>query len=108
MSEENEKLNKMLGVMCEGFRSLQSQMLDLTSKTTVENGSPGSRKRKEESHDNHVESGSSEDSWKKQCKFASKVSTVHVRTDPSDTTLVSPLIRPISHDFSKILSSQVI
>ncbi|KAJ8641202.1 hypothetical protein MRB53_017896 [Persea americana] len=99
LSEENEKLNKMLGAMCEGFRSLSSQMLDLTGKTPVEAVSPGSRKRKEENHDNnniinsnfgctnHVESSSSEDSLKKQCRF-SKVSKVHVRTRPYDTTLV--------------------
>lgn len=103
VSEENQKLNKMLGVMCEGFRSLSSQMLDLTSKTPVKDVSPGSRKRKEEHHDynnvinsnfgctNYVESSSSEDSLKKQCRF-SKASKIHVRTGPYDTTLVSPRI----------------
>ncbi|XP_077236724.1 putative WRKY transcription factor 40 [Tasmannia lanceolata] len=107
VSAENEKLNKMLSDMCENFSLLQSQVVDLKSKSIEKvreaSGSP-SRKRKDESHDNNnnsngisgsanyiypIESSSSEDSCKKPCRIAkTKTSKAYVRTDPSSTSLV--------------------
>lgn len=106
MSKENEKLNMMLDVMCGGFRSLQSQVIDLMGKTSSETGSNASKKRKDEGHDNrnvinsnisytnNMECSSSEDSGKKQCSLSKKISSVQIRTNPSDTALVSAQIQP--------------
>lgn len=106
MSKENEKLNMMLEVMCGSFRSLQSQVMDLMGKTSSETGSNASKKRKDEGHDNrnvinsnisynnHMECSSSEESCKKQCSLSKKVSSIQIRTSPSDTALVSTQIQP--------------
>ncbi|XP_058114101.1 probable WRKY transcription factor 40 [Magnolia sinica] len=99
VSEENERLNKMLRTMCDKFVSLQNQVIDMMNQMPEEQ--PASKKRKAESHDNqnqingsisygtHMESSSSEDSSKKQHgPPKAKISKLHVRTDPSDPTLV--------------------
>lgn len=89
LTEENQKLTKMLAVMCENFQALQNQVRDLTSAGVVEQVHTSPRKRKDDAVSN-VECSSSEDSSKKQCKFPkSKTSKVSVRTDPSDTSLVN-------------------
>ncbi|XP_058067618.1 probable WRKY transcription factor 40 [Magnolia sinica] len=103
VTEENEKLNTVLGVVCQNFRSLQNQMFELMNKASE--GQTPWRKRKQESleindiksnetkgninHISHVESSSSEDSCKKQCRLVkTKISKAYVRTEPSDSTLV--------------------
>lgn len=108
MSKENKKLSMMLDVMCEGFRSLQSQVVDLIGNTSRESGSHATMKRKDRSNDNinvinsnisntnHMEYSSSEDSCKKQCGLSKKVSKVQIRTNPSDTAPVSTQTNPFS------------
>ncbi|XP_031478663.1 probable WRKY transcription factor 40 [Nymphaea colorata] len=83
MSEENQRLSRMLGEMCESYNALQAQLASLT------------RKRKEEArHGANAESSSSEDSSKRpRDALASRTAThlisrVHFKTDPSDTSLL--------------------
>ena len=116
LSSENKKLVEMLTMMCDNYNALQRQYRDLMSKTShdhenySETLSP-SRKRKaadSEGYTNNsnaivnssglfingssaVESSSSDDEY--SCKvpkeIKSKISTVYVRVDSSDKTLVS-------------------
>ncbi|XP_077223082.1 putative WRKY transcription factor 40 [Tasmannia lanceolata] len=106
VNEENEKLSRMLSIMYENFRVLQSQVVDLKSKSTEkerEGSASSSKKRKDESQENNnsnginenanyrnpIESCSSEDSCKKPCRLTeTKTSKAYLRTDPSDTSLV--------------------
>lgn len=96
VTEENHKLNKMLALMCENFQVLKNQVRDLTGGAAMELANliilPAKRK------DDSVEYSSSDDASKKQCKlFKSKASsTVSVRTDPSDTSLVGCTLRCVS------------
>ncbi|XP_073118232.1 probable WRKY transcription factor 40 isoform X2 [Elaeis guineensis] len=106
MSEENKKLNEMLGSMYADYSTLRSQLFDLMSTSPKEKGlvSP-SRKRKSESLEtisfddmtyertdgisNRVESTSREDPCKRFREDPKpKISKAYVKTDPSDTTLV--------------------
>lgn len=108
MSAENKKLTEMLTVMCENYTELRSQLLEQTSKNN--NGVENSRKRKAESSNNNgnnsignntdvlnlgpsESSSSDEESSKKQREehIKAKISRVCVRTEASDTSLVSPL-----------------
>ena len=102
VARENQKLNEMLNEMKEKFYNLQNQMIDLINQAP-DKETAQTRKRKEEDRDdtkpsngkgdssNHVESSSSEeDSGKKQCKLPkTKISKHSVRTDPSDSSMVS-------------------
>lgn len=107
MSAENKKLTEMLTVMCENYTELRSQLLEQTSKN---NGVENPRKRKAESSNNNgnnsignntdvlnlgpsESSSSDEESSKKQREehIKAKISRVCVRTEASDTSLVSPL-----------------
>ncbi|XP_077223060.1 putative WRKY transcription factor 40 [Tasmannia lanceolata] len=106
VNEENEKLSRMLSIMYENFRVLQSQVVDLKSKSTEkerEGSASSSKKRKDESQENNnsnginenanyrnpIESCSNEDSCKKPCRLTeTKTSKAYLRTDPSDTSLV--------------------
>ncbi|XP_077222834.1 putative WRKY transcription factor 40 [Tasmannia lanceolata] len=106
VSEENEKLSKMLSSMCKKYWVLQSQVADLKSKSTekeIEGSVSSSRKRKDESHENNnsnginenanyinpIESSSSEDSCKKACRLTkTKTFKAYLRIDPSDKSLV--------------------
>lgn len=102
VARENQKLNKMLNEMKENIYNLQNKVIDLVNQAPDKEPAQ-SRKRKEEDRDdtkpsngkgdcsNHVESSSSEeDSGKKQCKLPkTKISKRCVRTDPSDSSMVS-------------------
>lgn len=103
VSAENKKLTEMLTVMCENYTELRSQLLEHTSKS---NGVENTRKRKAESSNNgnnnnadvlnlgpSESSSSDEESSKKRREeehSKAKISRVCVRTEASDTSLVSP------------------
>ncbi|XP_077223028.1 putative WRKY transcription factor 40 isoform X1 [Tasmannia lanceolata] len=106
VSEENEKLSKMLSTMKKKFWVLQSQVVDLRSKSTkkeIECSLSSSKKRKDESLENNnsnginenanyinpIESSSSGDSCKKPRRLTkTKTSKAYLSTDPSDKSLV--------------------
>lgn len=108
VSAENKKLTEMLTVMCENYTELRSQLLEHTSKS---NGVENTRKRKAESSNNNgntttnnnadvlnlgpsESSSSDEESSKKRREeehVKAKISRVSVRTEASDTSLVSTL-----------------
>ncbi|XP_042484776.1 probable WRKY transcription factor 40 [Macadamia integrifolia] len=97
--EENKKLSELVGVMCEKYNNLKSQM-ELLSNKNNDQGLVASKKRKAESMDNsnnnvnqvNTDSSSTEeeDSCNKIPKEAikTKISRVFVPTEASDTTLV--------------------
>ncbi|XP_077223029.1 putative WRKY transcription factor 40 isoform X2 [Tasmannia lanceolata] len=105
VSEENEKLSKMLSTMKKKFWVLQSQVVDLRSKSTkkeIECSLSSSKKRKDESLENNnsnginenanyinpIESSSSGDSCKKPRRLTkTKTSKAYLSTDPSDKSL---------------------
>lgn len=105
VSAENRKLTEMLTVLCENYNSLRNQLMDYMSKNpgTDDNGS---RKRKAESTTKNNNNGSiidatngpseSSSSDEGSCKkpreehIKAKISKVYVRTEASDTSLVSP------------------
>ncbi|XVF35670.1 hypothetical protein REPUB_Repub18cG0166200 [Reevesia pubescens] len=98
ISAENKKLTEMLTVLCEHYYSLQNQFMELVSKNS-ENEAATSRKRKAECDQDYTNmigfSGnaesccSDEDSFKKpkEC-IKAKISSVYVRTNPSDNSLI--------------------
>ncbi|KAL5757242.1 hypothetical protein ACOSQ2_021988 [Xanthoceras sorbifolium] len=106
VSEENKKLTDMLTVMCENYNALRGQLIDYMSKNNSDNKKE-SKKRKSESSNtnnnnnnnigiignNNVSESSStdEESCKKPAReetIKSKISRLHYRTEPSDTSLV--------------------
>lgn len=104
VSAENKKLTQMLTVMCENYNTLRSQVMDYMSKNAEKELSP-SKKRKCDSNNNIGEnnnnmlangasesSSTDEDSSKKprEEKITAKISRLYVRTEASDTGLVSP------------------
>lgn len=105
VSAENKKLTEMLTVVCENYNALRSHVVEYMRKSAEKSSdlSP-SRKRKCESGNNDgnnygvaVANGASEssstdeDSPKKprEEKITAKISRVYVRTESSDTSLVS-------------------
>ena len=99
LNAENKKLTEMLTAMCESYNALQSQLMDLMSKNPEKEFSP-SKKRKSESSNNNdnnfgiignAESSSTdEESCKKHREeIKAKISRAYVRTEASDTSLVS-------------------
>lgn len=100
VKEENDNLNKMLSALCTNFSSLQSQVMDLVSRTANEELASAKKRKNEHGHQNNLSSGSinfsnhmdcssSEDSSKKVCRLRqTKISKLCIRTDPSDTTLL--------------------
>ncbi|XP_043694910.1 probable WRKY transcription factor 40 [Telopea speciosissima] len=104
VTEENKKLSELLGVMCEKYNNLKSQMMEFLRKNNdqglVALPFPPSKKRKTESNNNsdsNVNQGNTdsssteeEDSCNKIPKedIKPKISRVYVQTDASDTTLV--------------------
>ncbi|XVE97341.1 hypothetical protein REPUB_Repub03eG0011300 [Reevesia pubescens] len=98
ISAENKKLTEMLTVLCEHYNSLKNQFMELVSKNS-ENEASISKKRKAECEDytnmirfstaNAESSCSDEESCKKpkEC-IRAKISRVHVRTNPSDNSLI--------------------
>lgn len=91
MREENKKLVTMLTNLCENYTSLKTQIIELQQKysTHEEDNSKlcFSRKRKaeEDCSENYVE----EASPKRPREITTDVSTVCVKTNPSDQNSVS-------------------
>jgi hypothetical protein len=102
VSAENRKLTEMLTVMCENYNALRSQLMDYMSKNPEKELSP-SRKRKSESSNNNInnnanainvnsESSSTDDESSKKPRegtIKAKISRIYVKTEASDTSLVS-------------------
>lgn len=106
-SAENKKLKQMLTEVSENYNELRNQFMECTTTTTNNNIKNGvdhinyattpSRKRKAEQWDNNNvnadnrsdSSSSDEDSSKKRL-VKPMISTVRLRTEASDTSLVSP------------------
>lgn len=95
VSAENKKLTEMLSVMCENYSELRNQLVEYTTK----NPTTTSRLKRTINNGGGVDVGpaastsSDEDSSKKPCRedlIKAKISQVHVRTEASDTSLVSP------------------
>lgn len=112
VSAENKKLTELLTVMCENYTELRNQLMEQTSKNlgVVDNiNTAASSKRKAESSINNnnnrttnigpsESSSSDEDSSKKPREehIKAKISRVYVRTEASDTSLVSPELIELS------------
>lgn len=123
VSAENQKLTQMLTVMCENYDALRKHLVDYMSKNPSSSTSSASKKRKSppaaaaadinnnnnndntlipESTANNNNNGPSESSSSDDgsCKkpreehIKAKVSRVYVRTEASDTSLVSPSFLP--------------
>lgn len=105
VSAENKRLTEMLMVVCENYNALRSQVMEYMSKNAekLPDLSP-SRKRKSESSNNDridnsaaVANGASESSSTdegspkrpREEKITEKISRLCVRTEQSDTGLVS-------------------
>lgn len=104
VSAENRKLTEMLTVMCENYNALRSQLMDYMSRNPEKELSP-SRKRKSESSNNinnnangingNSESSSTDDESCKKPRegtIKAKISRSYVKTEASDTSLVSYLL----------------
>ncbi|XP_057510954.1 probable WRKY transcription factor 40 [Actinidia eriantha] len=90
---ENKKLTEMLFFLSENYNSLQGQLMDFK----LEDDQSKLKKRKAEGENCGVlgingnsESSSCSDggSWKMPREIKTNVSRVHVKTDPSDTSLI--------------------
>ncbi|GFS42579.1 hypothetical protein Acr_00g0080660 [Actinidia rufa] len=90
---ENKKLTEMLFFLSENYNSLQEQLMDFK----LEDDQSKLKKRKAEGENccvlginGNSESSSCSDggSWKMPREIKTDVSRVHVKTDPSDTSLV--------------------
>lgn len=120
VSAENQKLTQMLTVMCENYDALRKHLVDYMNKNPSSTSSNASKKRKSpasaaaattdiinnnnnndntlipESTTNNQGPSESSSSDEGSCKkpreehIKAKVSRVYVRTEASDTTLVSP------------------
>lgn len=103
VSAENKKLTEMLTVLCENYNALRSQLTDYMSKNLQEKEHTLTRKRKSESsnntnnnvtgiYGNSESSSNDEESCKKPREeiIKAKISRVYVKTEASDTSLVSP------------------
>ncbi|XP_031482081.1 probable WRKY transcription factor 40 [Nymphaea colorata] len=97
MSEENERLSRMLGDMCQSYKALQGQMATLINHSSSSSGGGGrderaaaSRKRKEEEQSSSSEEGSMSKRAREEFSSAATnlVTVVHYKTDPSDASLV--------------------
>ena len=102
VSAENKKLAEMLSVVCENYNTLRSHLMEYMRKNGEKEVSPTSKKRKSESSNNNsnlmgTNNGNSESSStdEESCKkpreetIKAKISRVYVRTESSDTSLVS-------------------
>ncbi|URE18060.1 WRKY transcription factor [Musa troglodytarum] len=91
-TEENRKLNEVLTATIASYSAVRKQLIELMNTPHPEGGSRSNLptgKRRSESLDANMESTSSEGSCKRardDCK--PKVWKLHVRSDPSDTSLV--------------------
>lgn len=103
VSAENKKLTELLTIMCENYTELRNQLTEYTNKNLgVENDNgAASRKRKADNVNGNLidatnvnpseSSSSDDDSLKKHREEhnKAKISRIHVRTEASDTSLVS-------------------
>lgn len=106
MSAENKKLTEMLTAVCENYNTLRSQVMEYMSKKNAEKSpdlSPSRKRKCEGSINDGINSGAAvavgpsesnltdEDSPKRprEEKITAKISRVYVRTEQSDTSLVS-------------------
>lgn len=104
VSAENKKLTQMLTVMCENYNTLRSQVMNYMSKNAEKELSPSKKRKCDSSNniggDNNVNmlangasesSSTDEDSSKKprEEKITAKISRVYMKTEASDTGLVS-------------------
>lgn len=104
MNAENKKLTEMLTVMCENYNALRSQLMEYANKNPSEKELTPSKKRKSESSNNNstanilaMNNGNSESSStdEESCKkpkedpTKAKISRAYVRTEASDSSLVS-------------------
>lgn len=105
VSEENKKLSEMLSIMCENYNALRNQLDDYMTKTNnnIINIKESKKRKSESSYNNmngvnphniNVSESSSTDEEQSSKKIAreesvkAKISRVHYRTEPSDTSLV--------------------
>lgn len=109
VNAENKKLTQMLTVLCENYNALQRHLIDYMSKNpgTVENVVSKKRKTETSNTNNNINNGnndgihgtsggnsesssSDEDSCKKlrEEHVKAKISTLCVRTESSDTSLI--------------------
>uniref|UniRef100_A0A5B7B7H4 Putative WRKY transcription factor 40 n=1 Tax=Davidia involucrata TaxID=16924 RepID=A0A5B7B7H4_DAVIN len=94
ISTENKKLTEMLTYMCENYKALQSHLMDLMQKNSENEVSKlGKRKAEGENYGNgrgisgDIENSCSDGgSCKRPKEIRTNVSTVYVRTNPSDMT----------------------
>jgi len=102
VTAENKKLAEMLSVVCENYNTLRNHLMECMRKNGEKEVSPTSKKRKSESSNNNsnlmgTNNGNSESSStdEESCKkpreeiIKAKISRVYVRTEASDTSLVS-------------------
>lgn len=104
VNAENKKLTETLTVMCENYNVLRSQLMEYMSKNLAEKELTPSRKRKSESSNNNstanilaMNNGTSESSStdEESCKkpkeepTKAKISRAYVKTEASDSSLVS-------------------
>lgn len=111
VSAENKKLTEMLTVMCENYNALRNQLMDYMSKNGEKEQLAPLKKRKSESsnnNDNNIamngiseSSSTDEESCKKPREevIKAKISRVYVRTEASDTGLVSAKFTPLVHNY---------
>ena len=113
LSCENKRLNETLIHMRESYNALQRQLMDLTNKNCEEDPTQ-LRKRKAESTDqncfnmfSNMECSTSEEESCKRPRetVAPKISRVLVRTEASDTSLVSSLITQSLYLCLSVISS---
>nr|USN24501.1 WRKY transcription factor [Panax notoginseng] len=92
MNTENERLTKMLALVCENYNTLQSRFAELVQKDTSSTSPPTKRKSADQEHENYGNvyycDLQGADSYKRLKEVKTNVSRVFVRIDPSDKTLV--------------------
>ncbi|OIT40747.1 putative wrky transcription factor 40, partial [Nicotiana attenuata] len=89
MKEENKKLTTMLTTLCENYKSMHTHLIELLQKhnSVEDNSKLLSRKRKAED-DHYCCANSEEASPKRPREIRTNVSTVCVKTTPSDQSAV--------------------
>ena len=102
VSAENKKLTEMLTVMCENYNALRSQLTEYMSKNSDKEISASRKRKSESSNTNNIVNGvngnsesSSTDEELPSKKpreetIKAKISKAYVRTEASDSSLVSP------------------
>lgn len=96
MREENKRLVTMLTTLCEKYTSLQTHLIELLQKYSTHNEEENSkllssrkRKAEEECCVNNSDINFEEASPKRPREITTNISTVCVKTTPSDQTSVS-------------------